>query len=83
MENVRRCEQGGEYLTYQMNTLLKAWSYLAGAARPVRPPVLKKSVALKRMRPPVKLAGAHMYCVCFVIFCIQLLMDMSTFSSPF
>lgn len=62
MENIKLRQHGGEYLNYQIGTLLKAWSHLAGSARPDRPPVLKKSAALKKLRPPLKLTGTFAEC---------------------
>lgn len=61
MENIKLRDHGGEYLTYQITTLIKAWNHLAGSPRPERGPVLKKSAGLKRIRPPLKLTGTILW----------------------
>lgn len=69
LETIRHRGHGGEYLTYQITTLLKAWHHLAGIPRPERPQVPKKTLVLKKLRPPLRISGKLMY-MYFSILCV-------------
>eukprot|EP01032_Pedospumella_encystans_P009083 gene9083-10725_t len=57
LETIKHREFGGDYLTYQMNTLLKAWAVVAGSTRPVKEPLPRKAQSSKKLRPPLRVNG--------------------------
>lgn len=78
LETIKHREFGGDYLVYQMTTLLKAWAHVAGMPRPAKEPPMRKAVSSRKLRPPMRVNGEtphhytlHWLYACIIVLCIM------------
>jgi hypothetical protein len=75
IENIKRAEQGGDYLQYTLGTLSRAWCWIVGSPRPERPPIANKRIVFKNQRLPKTFGGTWCIPACVYVFMYVLKMN--------